>query len=412
MSNRSVAANGLAAWGGAAAFDRSDISPGRAGIPAATDSSGSPSAPDIEPREGTGAFTTASLSTGDRMTPEEQVELLHGLVAIPSLSGGEGKAVAYLVERMASLGLDARVDEVGNAVGTVGSGERHVVLLGHIDTVPGDVPVGIADGVLTGRGSVDAKGPLATFVCAAAQAADRLSCRVTVVGAVGEETMGSPGATAVSAWPVPDLCVIGEPSGWEGLCLGYRGALTATYRLAQPSRHTAGPGEAAAEQVIAFWNGLVAAVAERNGEATGFGAIAPSVRDMGTRHDGMLDEAWVSIGIRLPPGLDVGWLAATLERLAASGELTVHGAQEGWRSDKRTPLVPPFLRAIRAAGGTPRFTVKLGTSDMSVVGPRWRCPILAYGPGDAALDHTPEERIVLDEYLKAVTVLTSVLEAL
>jgi LysW-gamma-L-lysine carboxypeptidase len=51
--------------------------------------------------------------------------------------------------------------------------------------------------------------------------------------------------------------------------------------------------------------------------------------------------------------------------------------------------VPPFLRAIRAAGGEPRFTVKLGTSDMSVVGPRWRCSILAYGPGDAALDHTP-----------------------
>ena len=346
------------------------------------------------------------------MTGQEQVELLHGLVAIPSLSGGEGDAVAYLVERMRSLGLDVRIDEVGNAVGTVGSGERHVVLLGHIDTVPGVVPVGVADGVLTGRGSVDAKGPLATFVCAAAMAAARLKCRVTVVGAVGEETMGSLGATAVAEWPAPDLCIIGEPSGWDGLCLGYRGSLSATYRLVQASRHTAGPGEAAAEQVIAFWNALVAAVADRNGEATGFNAIAPSVRDMGTRHDGMSDEAWIGVGLRLPPGLDVAWLRETLDRLAAPGELTVHGMQEGYRSDKRTPLVPPFLRAIRAAGGEPRFTVKLGTSDMSVVGPRWRCPILAYGPGDAALDHTPEERIVLAEYLNAVTVLASVLEAL
>ena len=153
-------------------------------------------------------------------------------------------------------------------------------------------------------------------------------------------------------------------------------------------------------------------MAERNGEATGFSAIAPSVRDMGTRHDGMSDEAWLSIGIRLPPGLDTHWLRETLHELTAPGELTIHGMQEGYRSEKRTPLVPPFLRAIRAAGGEPRFTVKLGTSDMSVVGPRWRCPILAYGPGDAALDHTPEERIVLAQYLRAVTVLTSVLEAL
>jgi LysW-gamma-L-lysine carboxypeptidase len=75
-------------------------------------------------------------------------------------------------------------------------------------------------------------------------------------------------------------------------------------------------------------------------------------------------------------------------------------------------LTAPFLRNIRAQGGQPRFTLKLGTSDITVVGPVWQCPIVAYGPGDASLDHTPEERIVLDDYLKAVRVLTGVLEAL
>jgi LysW-gamma-L-lysine carboxypeptidase len=49
---------------------------------------------------------------------------------------------------------------------------------------------------------------------------------------------------------------------------------------------------------------------------------------------------------------------------------------------------------------------------MTVVGPAWRCPVVAYGPGDAALDHTPEERIVLDDYLRAVRVLSRVLESL
>ena len=72
--------------------------------------------------------------------------------------------------------------------------------------------------------------------------------------------------------------------------------------------------------------------------------------------------------------------------------------QEGFRSPKKTSLGPPFLRAIRAEGGTPRFTLKLGTSDMTIVGPAWNCPMVTYGPGDAALDHTPEERI--DNLLK------------
>jgi LysW-gamma-L-lysine carboxypeptidase len=37
---------------------------------------------------------------------------------------------------------------------------------------------------------------------------------------------------------------------------------------------------------------------------------------------------------------------------------------------------------------------------------------VAYGPGDASLDHTPEERIVLDDYLRAIRVLTEVLVSL
>src|SRR5689334_15785126 len=102
------------------------------------------------------------------------VELLRGLVAIPSLSAQEGDAVAWLVLQMAALGFDAHIDETGNAVGTIGRGEKHVVLLGHIDTVPGEISVRIEDGALWGRGSVDAKGPLATFVAAAAAAGARL----------------------------------------------------------------------------------------------------------------------------------------------------------------------------------------------------------------------------------------------
>jgi LysW-gamma-L-lysine carboxypeptidase len=42
---------------------------------------------------------------------------------------------------------------------------------------------------------------------------------------------------------------------------------------------------------------------------------------------------------------------------------------------------------------------------MNVVGPVWRCPILAYGPGDSRLDHTPDEHVALDEYWSAVLVL-------
>lgn len=341
------------------------------------------------------------------------MDLLRGLVAIPSTSGNERAAVEELCRQMAARGLRAEIDAAGNAVGTVSDGPRHVVLLGHIDTVPGVIPVRIEGGVLHGRGSVDAKGPLATFAAAAALAAPALNARVTVVGAVGEETMGSPGAAHVATWPAPDLCVIGEPSGWDAVCLGYRGSVSLDYTLRQAGRHTAGPGASVAEQAIGFWNALTAETDRRNAGASGtFATLSPGLRSFNTASDGFHDTAALAIGIRLPPGVDTTDLVSSIRSLAGNADLRIAGVQEGYRSDKRSALVPPFLRAIRSEGGTPRFTVKLGTSDMTVVGPAWRCPIVAYGPGDAALDHTPEERIVLDEYLRAVRVLAGVLTAL
>jgi LysW-gamma-L-lysine carboxypeptidase len=80
--------------------------------------------------------------------------------------------------------------------------------------------------------------------------------------------------------------------------------------------------------------------------------------------------------------------------------------------EKNTPVVGAFLSAIRSNGGDPSFSLKLGTSDLGIVGPAWNCPMAVYGPGDSSLDHTPGECISLAEYAKAVSVLGSMLSRL
>jgi LysW-gamma-L-lysine carboxypeptidase len=82
------------------------------------------------------------------------------------------------------------------------------------------------------------------------------------------------------------------------------------------------------------------------------------------------------------------------------------------RTEKNTPPVRALLRAIRAQEGRPRFKLKTGTSDMNVVGPAWGCPVVAYGPGDSALDHTPNEHIELSEFQRGINVLTRALQIL
>jgi LysW-gamma-L-lysine carboxypeptidase len=87
-------------------------------------------------------------------------------------------------------------------------------------------------------------------------------------------------------------------------------------------------------------------------------------------------------------------------------------ALPAFRGERTSPIVRAFLPAIRSAGGKPRLKVKTGTADMNIVGPVWDCPIVAYGPGDSKLDHTPNERIEIAEYLKAIDILSEALVTL
>jgi [amino group carrier protein]-lysine/ornithine hydrolase len=215
------------------------------------------------------------------MDQASAIELVRGLVAIPSRSHEESEAAHWLVAQMRACGYDrAFVDAAGNAVGEIGSidAQRTIVLLGHIDTVPGDIPVRIettsAGEALYGRGSVDAKGPLATFVAAAArvgaQEAKAAGVRIVVVGAVEEEAATSKGARFIAARfndtreRSPIACVIGEPSHWHRLTLGYKGRLLLDIAARQPMAHTAGPDASVAAVVVDMWNWATAHAARLN----------------------------------------------------------------------------------------------------------------------------------------------------
>jgi LysW-gamma-L-lysine carboxypeptidase len=339
-------------------------------------------------------------------------EFLQTFVRIPSLSGQEAAAAAFLVEHMRALDFRAFVDAAGNAIGEVGASGPLVVLLGHIDTVPGDIAVRVEDGKLYGRGTVDAKGPFATFVRAALRARDsgQLRCRLLLIGAVEEEAASSKGAHFVKDRYTPDFCIIGEPSGWERITLGYKGRLLVHYRLEQPSAHSAGELRAAPEQLVAFWRAVEAHChAFNQGCERVFEQLSPSLRRVASGGDGLRDWVEGTIGVRLPEGVEPQVLAEELRAHAAGAELRFESMCPAFRSPRSSPLASAFVRAIRRNDGQPGFLHKSGTADMNVVGPAWNCPIVAYGPGDSALDHTPDEHIELTEYQRAIAVLNEVL---
>ncbi|HEY0068454.1 MAG TPA: [LysW]-lysine hydrolase [Chloroflexia bacterium] len=359
----------------------------------------------------------------DLTSPETR--LLYQALTIPSLSGQEHALAEFLCGEARKMGLDAHIDEVGNLIACAqplaveDRAVAPVVLLGHMDTVGGVVPVRVSDGLLYGRGAVDAKGPLVAFLCAAARMSRSGELRrpVVVVGAVEEEAATSRGARAVVDRYRPFACIIGEPSGAQAVTIGYKGRLLVRYEVVRESSHSAGPHSTASERAAAFWQRVQAHAARWNREHAGdtaFAALLPSLRGINSGSDGLLERASLLVGYRLPVRYDVEALRAELQSWAAEdgAQIDFSGEEAAFQTTRATPIARAFIQAIRSTGGQPTFKVKTGTSDMNVVGPHWGENIVAYGPGDSSLDHTPNEHISLKEYLYAIDVLEQVLHTL
>ncbi len=103
-------------------------------------------------------------------------ENLSKIVKIKSLSAQEKDVQNEVIRQMLEAGFDeAYIDGLGNAIGRVGNGKKMLAIDGHIDTVDvGNIanwnfePLSgeIRDGFVHGRGTVDQKGGIASFITA------------------------------------------------------------------------------------------------------------------------------------------------------------------------------------------------------------------------------------------------------
>ena len=363
----------------------------------------------------------------NQLTPEiteEFIALLREAVQIQSHSTQEADVSRYLVRWMHKRGFKAEMDGAGNAVGSRGTGTKEIVLLGHIDTVTGEIPVRIEanqDGQLElwGRGSVDAKGPFCTFVAAVSLLSDTAleKAKFICVGAVEEEAPSSKGAHHAISKYTPAYCIIGEPSGFDTVTLGYKGRLIIRARIEKDNFHSAGSDTTAPEDMIRFFGALEIWATAFNQDQRLFDSVQVALQAISSSNDGLRQTCEAVIGLRLPPRLNPDDAMRQLEQVRLEQNLmglriNYTGREEPYRGAKDTALTRAFRVAMRARGIQPQLTLKTGTADMNVVAPLWDCPILAYGPGDSTLDHTPTERLLIEEYLTAILVLRDALERL
>ncbi|WP_322906963.1 M20/M25/M40 family metallo-hydrolase [Paenibacillus campi] len=338
------------------------------------------------------------------MNDDYNVELLKQMLEIPSFSGQEGALAYYLTEHARSLGFETKVDAAGNFIAEKGKkGTPLILLLGHMDTVAPYLNVHESDGVLHGRGAVDAKGSLATFIMAAAAATTE--SRIVVVGAVEEEVASSKGARYVIEQYHPDVVMIGEPSGFSNIVIGYKGKITLNYHVKSLLTHSANEEDKATMLAIDFWNRLNEHIADSS--VSYFNKPTAAA----TRMDGNMEEFVMDLSLRIPPDYDMEQLKQFIQTI--QGDAIIHYSEltPAVLKPRDSLAARALLSSIRSFGLTPKVKVKTGTSDMNIVHEKLPLvPMIAYGPGDSILDHAPNECIVIEEYKAAIQILTTGLE--
>lgn len=354
------------------------------------------------------------------------VNFLAQMLRIYSPTGEEGELASFLQSEMKKLGFKVRTDGAGNVIGEIGKDRPVTLLCGHMDTVPGRIPVRRVGNRLFGRGAVDAKGPLAAMILGAAEFARRKkSGKVIVAGVVQEEGVSKGIKALLSSGVRADYAVFGEPSSAGKITVGYRGRAEIKITCRSTGGHAGAPWMfmSAIEEAHQIWSNIkghhfkgqrmdkrfytvsTCLTRIKGGEA---GNVVPTICEM-------------IIDVRIPPQLtsksvlkEIRQILTNYEtRTGLEASMIVEDYMDPFESSADSPLVRAFRQAIRDEMKRPaKLIKKTGASDMNLFGTRYKIPIIAYGPGNSILEHTLNEYADIPEFLTGTRVIRRALENL
>ena len=335
------------------------------------------------------------------------VELTRQLCDIESVSGNE-RAIADAVEAALTGLSHLEVIRDGDAIvaRTNLGRDRRVAIAGHLDTVPvnNNLPSRFetVDGVeyLVGRGTVDMKGGAAVALKLAAELTEP-PVDLTWIWYDHEEVEAERNGLRRLAANRPELlaadfAILGEPTSAviEGGC---NGTLRADVRLSGIRAHSArwwvgSNAIHAAAPVLQLLADYEPAELEVDGLVYREGLNAVGIRG-GVAGNVIPDEAVISVNYRFAPSRSAEQAIAHVCEVFDGFEVQITDLAEGARPGLDAPLAQDFLAAV---GGVAK--PKYGWTDVarfSALG----IPAVNYGPGDALLAHTDDERVAVNEIL-------------
>jgi len=342
------------------------------------------------------------------------VDLHRNLTTIESISGNELKVGEWLDSFLQEQGYSTHAQEVDkeryNILAWRGNNRNAKTLVtSHIDTVPPFYDYKIHKNgnttLISGRGSVDAKGSVATQIIATNQLLSEGKIGpddVALLFVVGEEIHGDGMRAANSLGLTPQNVIFGEPT--EGkLASGHKGIMGLTIRALGKSAHSGYPwlGRSANEVMIKALAALME-LAQNLPTSEKFGTTTINIGKItgGVAANVVAETAQASIAMRLAAGTPAEIQHQVLE--------TLNAAVQDYRHDGEEVLEVEFARSYAPVvldhdvPGFDTIVVNYGTDvpnfDQTVKGQKR----YLYGPGSILVAHSDHEAIRLEDLEEAV----------
>ncbi len=378
-------------------------------------------------------------------------QFLQKLVQTASFTGMEGAVAQLVTAEMERAGFDAvSVDEMGNVIGQIGSGEPPFLLFwGQMDTVGiGDIaawqrdPFGgvIENGVLYGRGAANPKAALASMIYGAKQFKAenrRFDGTLLVVAAVnGELAEGSAARFVFERLPVlPRWVVLGAATNLD-VHIGQRGRLEIEVTVQGKACHASTPewgvNAIYGAAKIIFSLELMRSML-MDDPFLGAGSLAVThIENIERTKNVIPDRCNFVIDRRLTMGETeahaLAEIQSVLAKEAVEGDIRVanfHAASytgkfcderksyPAWIMDERDPLVRRVSKVVQPVLG---HKPKLGHWRFSTAGVYTMgyagVPTVGFAPGDERLAHTAADQVSLRDCFRAAAGYVAIAEEL
>ena len=347
------------------------------------------------------------------------IELLKRALEIYTPSRSEAQLANLIKEKcLDDLGFEkVNIDSVGNVIATKGNGTPRILLCGHMDTVPGQIPVRIDSGFLFGRGASDAKAPLISMLLACSEFKQRGT--IIFAGVVDEEGNATGIKELVKNNLSIDYAIFGEPSGINRITISYKGriALKLTCDVLD-SAHASAPwlSKNSIEEVFEVWKLLSAEISakyDKTDKKSNSLSLSLTEISGGSSHNVTPQKCKVTIDIRVPNGVKcleiLNHLDTSIRNISEMRKVKItyriEDMTEAFEADHSSPLVRALSLSILDVCKVRSVLLrKTGTGDMNVLGNSLNIPVVTYGPGEPHVSHSKDERVEIQSYLTSIEI--------